>query len=193
MGTMFEWRCGRCGAGERFSCGGGMMYVNEPEVIRKAREGGFGPAMAMLLGNGVPDGWHVFRSRVYYRCPECDTTFEGMKLVVNDRSDGTLTYAASPGPCPICGQEPPQRGTHGRGRGVREMHVPQEGRLPRVREPGGVGRLWQLGLGARIVRDMDGVFHLAAGAVAPHALDAAPSPDGVWVRGWTLTPSLAAT
>lgn len=106
MGTMFEWRCGRCGAGERFSCGGGMMYVNEPEVIRKAREGGFGPAMAMLLGNGVPDGWHVFRSRVYYRCPECDTTFEGMKLVVNDRSDGTLTYAAAPGPCPICGQEP---------------------------------------------------------------------------------------
>lgn len=105
MGTMYEWRCARCGAGESFVCGGGMTNINEREVIRTAGEGGLGPAMARLLGQGLPNGWSVFRSWVYYRCPECDATYESMTLDVDDRSHGKLTYTAAPGPCPACGVE----------------------------------------------------------------------------------------
>ena len=105
MGSIFGWKCERCGAQESFMCGGGMLSLNEPEVVRRAVEGAFGPAMATLLRDGVPDGWSVFRSRVYYRCPACDATFEGVRLAVDDRSDGELAYTPSPGTCPACGEE----------------------------------------------------------------------------------------
>ena len=104
MGSIFGWKCERCGAQESFMCGGGMLSLNEPEVVRRAGEGAFGPAMATLLRDGVPDGWSVFRSRVYYRCPACDATFEGVRLAVDDRSDGELAYTPSPGTCPACGE-----------------------------------------------------------------------------------------
>ena len=105
MGSMYEWSCESCGAGERFSCGGGMLSYNEPSVISRAGEGAYGEAMARLLQDGVPDGWSVFRSQIYWLCPECDATFEGTELSVNDRGEGKLIYRAAPGTCPACGWE----------------------------------------------------------------------------------------
>jgi rubrerythrin len=106
MGSMFGWECAKCGASERFSCGYGMMAMRDADVVRRAREGDYGRAMATLFKDGVPEGWYLIRSRVYYRCPECDVTVEGARLLVDDGSDGELAYLVAPGPCPSCGLVP---------------------------------------------------------------------------------------
>ena len=106
MGSMFGWECAGCGASERFSCGYGMMSLRDADVVRRAREGEYGRAMATLFRDGVPDGWHLIRSRVYYRCHACDVTLEGARLLVDDGSDGELACLVAPGACPSCGMEP---------------------------------------------------------------------------------------
>lgn len=104
MGTGIGWKCKSCGVGETFMCGGGMMSLNEPEVVECSRDGSFGPAMKALLGDGIPDGWTVFRENVFYRCPGCDAIVPGGAIRIDDESGGWIVYHTKPGECPSCGE-----------------------------------------------------------------------------------------
>ena len=105
MGSMIGWHCEDCGAEESFFCGGGMMYFNEHEVVDLAKNGDFGQAMKTLLGDGVPDGWTIFRENVFYLCPSCGDIISGGRLRIDDGGSGWLSYHTKPDACPSCGEE----------------------------------------------------------------------------------------
>lgn len=105
MGTMIGWECEDCGARETFSCGTGMMGINDPELVRRAGDGSLGPAMKMLLGGGVPDGWYAYRENAYYECPECGAIIAGSSVRIADGSRGRLVYHARPDVCEACGED----------------------------------------------------------------------------------------
>ena len=105
MGSFAGWRCKSCGAHEEFSCGGGMMGLNNPAVVEQARKGELGPAMKALLADGIPEGWMLFEERAYYRCPECDGAIEGTTVRIDDRSGNWLVYHLEPPACAKCGEK----------------------------------------------------------------------------------------
>lgn len=102
MGSMAEWHCKDCGAGESFYCGSGMGGFNNPAVVEQAKDGTFGPAMKRLLGDGIPDGWFVFTENVFYRCLTCNDITNGSALRIDDGSGGWLTYYIQPDDCETC-------------------------------------------------------------------------------------------
>lgn len=105
MGSMYGWHCEECGAKEEFYCGGGFLSFNNPEVVEMSSSGDYGPAMEVLLGSGIPDGWTVFNENVFYLCPECDSIIPGAALTIEDGSGSWLVYYNKPEVCPSCGEE----------------------------------------------------------------------------------------
>ena len=105
MGRMYSWHCEDCGAGESFCCGGGMMSFNDPAVVEESGNGSLGPAMKRLLGEGVPEGWFVFSSNEFYRCPNCGNVIEKRGLRIEDGGSGWLDYHVKPYTCGSCGEE----------------------------------------------------------------------------------------
>ena len=106
MGSMINLHCEDCGAKESFFAGGGMMFYNEPAVVEASKSGDFGNAMKALLGNGVPEGWTVFRENAFYLCPNCGGVISGGTLKIDDGGSGWLVYHAEPDACESCGGEP---------------------------------------------------------------------------------------
>ena len=105
MGSMISWHCEDCGAEESFFTGGGMMFYNEPAVVEASKSGDFGNAMKALLGNGVPEGWTVFRENAFYLCPNCGGVISGGTLKIDDGGSGWLVYHTEPDACESCGEE----------------------------------------------------------------------------------------
>lgn len=105
MGEMLGWRCEACGAGESFMLGGGMMGFSNPGLAEQAKAGDFGPAMQRLWGDGIPEGWDVFRENAYYLCPDCGDLIEGSVFRIDDGSGGWLVFHVKPDACPSCGEE----------------------------------------------------------------------------------------
>ena len=106
MGSMINLHCEDCGAKESFFAGGGMMFYNEPAVVEASKSGDFGNAMKALLGNGVPEGWTVFRENAFYLCPNCGGVISGGTLKIDDGGSGWLVYHTEPDACESCGGEP---------------------------------------------------------------------------------------
>ena len=106
MGTMYGWHCEDCGAGKMFRCGGGFLSFNQPEVEELSSKGEFGPAMKMLFGDGIPNGWSTFRENVFYRCRRCGSVMDGAAYRITDTGKrGWLVFYVEPDACPSCGQE----------------------------------------------------------------------------------------
>lgn len=97
------WQCQDCNSCEVFYCGGGMLSFNEPAVVELAEEGKFGPAMKMLLGKGIPEGWTVCRENCFYECCDCSGTIGGGTIRIDDGSGGWLIYYDEPSACEKCG------------------------------------------------------------------------------------------
>ena len=105
MGSIIGWHCEDCGAGESFYTGGGMMFYNEPAVVEVSKSGDFGEAMKALLGDGIPEGWTVFRENAFYLCPNCGGIISGGTLKIDDGGPGWLVYHTKPDACASCGEE----------------------------------------------------------------------------------------
>lgn len=105
MGSIAGWQCGACGSGEEFYCGGGMFSFNEPAVVELAGDGRFGPAMKSLLGDGIPEGWTVYRESCFYECRDCGGTIDGGTIRIDDGSGGWLIYHDEPDVCGRCGYQ----------------------------------------------------------------------------------------
>lgn len=107
MGKMVGWFCRDCGASEEFYLGSGMSAFDDASsVVERSKEGVYGRAMKKLLGDGIPEGWAVFKERVFYRCPNCDGVIEGGAFKIDDGSgSGWLTFHVKPDSCEACGEE----------------------------------------------------------------------------------------
>lgn len=105
MRSMLGWCCEDCGTGKTYMCGGGFMSFNESEVVELSKGGALGPAMRALLGDGIPEGWTVFRQNAFYECPGCGDVIWGGTIRIDDKGGGWLVYHAEPDPCPTCGEE----------------------------------------------------------------------------------------
>ena len=105
MGGIIGWHCNDCNESQSFYCGGGMFWINEEEVVEYSKEGKLGHAMRTLFGNGIPEGWTVFRKNEFYRCPNCGSIIRGGGFDIDDRSGGWFVYHLSPVPCGSCGEE----------------------------------------------------------------------------------------
>ena len=104
MGMTIGRRCDACGAEQGFRLGAGWRQDLEG-LVGQAGSGDLGPAVRVLLGRGIPDGWNVFRERASYRCPSCDAVIPGEVVKLDDGGGCLLTIAMDPGPCPKCGEE----------------------------------------------------------------------------------------
>ena len=105
MGEYVSWHCSKCGEGESFSLGGGMLGFNNPEVLERAEKGELGPAMETLLANGVPEGWTLFNENAFYLCPSCEAVIPGGTVRIDDGSGNWLVFHEAPDACPSCGEE----------------------------------------------------------------------------------------
>lgn len=106
MGMIIGWFCRDCGAGEEFYFGSGMNAFDDgPSVVERSKEGSYGPAMKKLFGDGIPEGWAVFKERVFYRCSNCDEAIGGIAVKIDDGSGcGLLIFYLKPEKCDRCGE-----------------------------------------------------------------------------------------
>ena len=81
------------------------MFYNEPAVVEVAKGGDFGEAMKTLIGDGIPEGWTVFRENAFYLCPNCGSVISGGTLKIDDGGSGWLVYHTKPDACASCGEE----------------------------------------------------------------------------------------
>jgi len=105
MGEYMGWRCADCGAGEGFRSGGGMLSFNDPELVDRAKAGELGPAMQVLLAEGIPQGWTLFNESAFYPCPGCGGVIAGGVVRIDDGSGNWLVFHAAPDACGECGYE----------------------------------------------------------------------------------------